>query len=100
MTDEELARVWGGKDPGYRPWDNAFGRAGPGTGWNWLGNYYTPEALAHDQKVRDGLAKGDNLFMAHVEAAPQLPGAVWSYFRARIHPGPDDMQLPPAQGGW
>lgn len=89
-----LATVCGAADPGYKPADDALGRAGPGTSWKWLGNYYTPEALAHDQSVRTSLSSGSSHVMAHVKALPLLPAAVGSYFRARFHPGPDDMHLP------
>lgn len=34
----DLENVRGGFDTG-----NAFGRCGPGTGWSFLGNVYTPE---------------------------------------------------------
>jgi hypothetical protein len=89
-----LDLVIGGGNPGYDPADNAFGRAGPSTGWKWLGNYYTPEALVHDKAVRAGMATGESYFGAQVEALPKLPAAIGSYFRARFHPGPDDMHLP------
>ena len=94
LSDDALAGVSGAADPGYNPADNAFGRAGPGRSWRWLGNYYTPEALAHDRAVRDNLAAGSNRVMAHGKALPLLPVAVGSYFRARFRPGPDDMHLP------
>jgi len=94
LSDDWLAGVVGGADPGYNPADNAFGRAGPGRSWSWLGNYYTPEALAHDQAVRSNLAGGSSHVMAHTRALPLLPSAVGSYFRARFHPGPNDMHLP------
>lgn len=89
-----LAVVAGGADPGYKPEDNARGRVGPGTGWKWLGNYYTPEALAHDNAVRGAKERGSNAFMAHARALSLLPGAAGSYFRARFAPGPTDMHLP------
>lgn len=89
-----LARVTGGADPGYNPSDNAFGRAGPGRSWTWLGNYYTPEALAHDRSVRNSIQSGSSKPMAHAKALPLLPAAVGSYFRARFRPGSDDMHLP------
>lgn|GEM_PF-1761415 len=93
VADELLARVAGGGDnPGYDPNNNALGRVGPGTGWSWLGNYYTPEALAHDRAVRDAKANGASGFSAHVGALPKLPAAVGSWFRARFSPGPQDMQ--------
>jgi hypothetical protein len=94
LADEQLLAVAGGANPGYNPSDNALGRVGPGTSWKWLGNYYTPEALAHDQAVRSNLARGDGRFMSQVEALPKLPAAIGSYFRARFHPGPNDMHLP------
>jgi len=37
LSAAELQRVAGGDD------DNAFGRCGPGTSWQWLGNVYTPQ---------------------------------------------------------
>ena len=94
LSDELLAAVTGGADPGYNPADNALGRAGPGQSWSWLGNYYTPEALAHDKAVRANLQAGSNPVMAHLKALPLLGPAVGSYFRARFMPGPDDMHLP------
>jgi hypothetical protein len=94
LAADLLARVAGGADPGYNPADNALGRAGPGRSWSWLGNYYTPEALAHDKAVRAGIDAGSSHTMAHVKAVPLLPKAVGSYFRARFRPGPDDMHLP------
>ncbi len=94
LSADMLANVAGGGDPGYNPADNALGRVGPGRNWKWLGNYYTPEALAHDRAVRGNLAHGDGQFMAHVKALPKLPAAAASYLRARFHPGPDDMHLP------
>jgi hypothetical protein len=94
LSADMLANVAGGGDPGYQPNNNALGRVGPGTSWKWLGNYYTPEALAHDKAVRGNLAHGDGQFQAQLKALPKLPAAVGSYFRARFHPGPDDMHLP------
>lgn len=94
LCERLLANVTGGKDPGYNPADDALGRVGWGTSWKWLGNYYTPEALAHDKETRRHLAHGDSLLKTHVLAAPKLPAAVGSYVRARLHPGPDDMHLP------
>jgi hypothetical protein len=94
LSDDLLAAVVGGADPGYNPADNGLGRAGPGQSWRWLGNYYTPEALAHDKAVRGNLAAGSSPVMAHTKALPLLPSAVGSYFRARLHPGPNDMHLP------
>jgi hypothetical protein len=94
LSDERLAFVVGGADPGYAPDDNARGRVGPGTRWKWLGNYYTPEALVHDNAVRGAKTNGSNAFMAHFGALPLLPGAATSYFRARFSPGPNDKHLP------
>ena len=89
LTDDLLATVRGGANPGYDPNANALGRVGPGRGWSWLGNYYTPEALAHDQTVRQ---HGGGLW-GQVRALPKLPAAAGSYLRARVAPGADDMQL-------
>jgi hypothetical protein len=89
-----LDLVTGGANPGYNPADNALGRVGPGTQWKWLGNYYTPEALAHDTAVRTGIASGESHVLAQIEALPKLPAAIGSYFRARFHPGPNDLHLP------
>lgn len=94
LPDEGLLAVSGGADPGYNPADQALGRAGPGTSWKWLGNYYTPESLAHDKAVRASEASGSSAFMSHAKALPLLPAAVGSYFRARFNPGPNDMHLP------
>ena len=94
LCDARLVTVSGGADPGYNPADAALGRAGPGRSWSWLGNYYTPEALTHDKAVRANLAAGSSPVMAHVKALPALPAAIGSYFRARFHPGPNDMHLP------
>jgi hypothetical protein len=94
LSRDLLVTVVGGADPGYNPADDALGRAGPGRSWSWLGNYYTPEALAHDKAVRGNLAAGSSPVMAHTKALPLLPAAVGSYVRARLHPGPDDMHLP------
>ena len=90
LSDDVLLRVAGGADPGYNPADNARGRVGPGRHMRWLGNYYTPEALAHDNAVR---ARGGGV-MAHVRALPLLPRAAGSYFRARFNPGPQDRHIP------
>ena len=94
LPDDLLAAASGGVDPGYNPADDALGRAGPGRSWTWLGNYYTPEALAHDKVVRASLAAGASPAMAHARALPLLPAAVGSYVRARLRPGPDDLHLP------
>lgn len=90
-----LARVVGGSSqPAYNPSDNALGRVGPGRGMGFLGNYYTPEAFAHDRQVRDAIANGSSPFMAHTRALPGLWSAAKSYVRARTNPGPHDVQLP------
>lgn len=94
IDHELLARVAGGADPGYKPDDNARGRVGPGRSWKWLGNYYTPEALAHDNAVRGAQAGGASAVRAHLGALPLLPAAAGSYLRARFAPGPNDMKLP------
>jgi hypothetical protein len=90
LDEDRLRAVNGGADPGYAPADNARGRVGPGRHMKWLGNYYTPEALAHDNAVRSG---GGGV-MAHVRAVPLLGPAARSYFRARFNPGPDDRHMP------
>ena len=61
-----------------------FGRCGPGSAWPWLGNVYTPECAAHDALVRGAEAKGTPHWLAHLDALPALPAAVWSYARAKI----------------
>ena len=90
IRDEDLRVVFGGANPGYNPQDNALGRVGPGRSMRFLGNYYTPEALAHDRAVR---SNGGG-WRGHLRALPLLPAAAGSYLRARFNPGPDDMQLP------
>lgn len=94
LDDDLLRAVSGGADPGYEPNNNALGRVGPGRSMRFLGNYYTPEALAHDRAVRGNLQNGSNQFMAHARALPLLPSAAASYFRARFRPGPNDRHLP------
>ena len=94
LSGDLLAAVSGGADPGYHPADDALGRAGPGRSWRWLGNDYTPEALAHDKAVRRSLAAGSSSVMTHAKALPLLPAVVGRYVRARFHPGPDDLHLP------
>jgi hypothetical protein len=94
LTGDLLTEATGGANPGYKPADNALGRVGPGTNWKWLGNYYTPEALAHDNAMRAGIAQGESKTYAWVRALPELPAAIGSYFRARFDPGPNDMQFP------
>ena len=76
LEDTDLARIVGG--------DDSFGRCGPGSQWQWLGNVYTPECAAHDAAVRGQLAQGTSHVMAHLKALPLLPSAVGSYFRARF----------------
>jgi len=49
LSDGRL--VVGMNDRSYDPANNALGRVGPGNGMGFLGNYYTPEALAHDQDL-------------------------------------------------
>jgi hypothetical protein len=93
LTNNMLAAVVGGGDPGYDP-STAMGRVGPGFGWKWLGNYYTPEALVHDKAVDDAMKRGDGWYMANAKALPTLPAAAGSYVRARFWPGKDDMHLP------
>jgi hypothetical protein len=70
----ELAHVVGGA--------NSFGRCGPGSGWQFLGNVYTPQCLAHDKAVRDAKAAGATTVQAHLSALPKLPAAIGSYFRS------------------
>jgi hypothetical protein len=94
LAEPDLLGVVGAGDPGYDPASNGLGRVGLGTSWKWLGNYYTPEALAHDKAVRSGIAHGESPLTAHIGALPKVPAAIGSYFRARFHPGPDDKQLP------
>jgi hypothetical protein len=76
LEEVDLAQVVGG--------DDSFGRCGPGSGWPWLGNVYTPQCKAHDTAVRGSLAQGSSHVMAHVQALPLLPAAVGSYVRARL----------------
>src|SRR5262249_54093179 len=54
---------------------SALGRCGPGSGWKWLGNVYTPECKAHDLAVRGELAKGSSQLGAQLKALPLLPAA-------------------------
>ena len=77
LDGADLAAVLGGSS-------TDFGRCGPGSAWPWLGNVYTPECAAHDAAVRGAEAKGTPGWLAHVEALPKLPAAVWSYARAKI----------------
>lgn len=81
LEHTDLARICGG-DAGAG--DNSFGRCGPGSQWQWLGNVYTPECATHDAAVRGQLAEGTSHVMAHFKALPLLPAAVGSYFRARF----------------
>ena len=93
VSEELLHSIFGGQGtPPYNPQDNGLGRAGPGTNWQWLGNYYTPEAYAHDKAVRDAKANGASEVAAHLGALPKLPAAIGSWFRAKFSPGPQDRQ--------
>jgi hypothetical protein len=76
-----LANVRGGAE------QSDFGRCGPGSSMQFLGNYYTPECAAHDAAVRGNLAGGDSQFMAHLKALPKFPAAVGSWFRAKLGGG-------------
>jgi hypothetical protein len=82
LFDGQLTSVHGGQAPTSQQIP-ALGRCGPADRWRWLGDYYTPECLAHDQAVRQNLDAGSNGFMAHLRALPQLPAAIGSYVRAR-----------------
>lgn len=97
VSDDLMSSIVGGQQasssPAYDPNNNALGRVGPGTGMSWLGNYYTPEAYAHDRAVRDAKAGGASGFAAHMGALPKLPAAIGSWFRAKFNPGPNDRQL-------
>lgn len=64
--------------------ENSFGRCGPGSRWQWLGNVYTPQCAAHDAAVRGAIASGTNPIVAHVQALPKLPAAIASYVRVRL----------------
>lgn len=77
LTPDQLQHIAGGDD-------NAFGRCGPGTRWQWLGNVYTPECRAHDAAVRGALENGSSRVGAHVRALPLLPAAIGSYVRERF----------------
>ena len=77
----QLAQVMGGAE------QSDFGRCGPGSSMQFLGNYYTPQCAAHDGAVRGNLANGDSQIMAHLKALPKLPAAVGSWFRARYGGG-------------
>ncbi len=93
VSEDLLSMVSGGQNtPPYEPDNNALGRVGPGTDWKWLGNYYTPEAYAHDAAVRDAKASGASSFAAHAGALPKLPAAIGSWFRAKFNPGANDRQ--------
>jgi len=94
LSNEMLALVAGGDDPGYQPQNNGLGRVGPGMGWSWLGDYYTPEALRHDTAVRNNLRAGYSPVMSHIRALPSLPAAIASYPRARWFPGANDRHIP------
>ena len=83
LADADLAQVAGGDAPPAIN-DDSFGRCGPGSRWQWLGNVYTPECAAHDAAVRGELAKGTPRWLAHLKASPLLPSAIGSYFAARF----------------
>lgn len=72
----ELGAVTGGAD--------AFGRCGPGQGWPFLGNIYTPQCAAHDGAVRGAEQGGSSKLMAHLRALPLLPAAVGSWVKAKL----------------
>ena len=93
LRADELLMVHGGQTPAYDPNNGALGRVGPGNSMGFLGNYYTPEALAHDQAVRGHLANGSSQAGAHLRALPLLPAAAASWFRARFSPGPNDRNM-------
>ena len=60
-----------------------FGRCGPGAGWKFLGDVFTPECAAHDAAVRGAQAAGESKIMSHLKALPLLPAAIGSYVQAR-----------------
>lgn len=64
-----------------QPPDGSYGRCGPGSAWGFLGDIYTPECLAHDGAVRDGIQSGTSPAMSHLKALPLLPSAIGSYGR-------------------
>jgi hypothetical protein len=84
LAEAELERVAGGEGAPATGSDASFGRCGPGSSWQWLGNVYTPQCAAHDAAVRGEIAQGTPRVLAHVKALPLLPAAVGSYFRARF----------------
>jgi hypothetical protein len=84
LDDRELARVAGAEGAPPTSDDDSFGRCGPGSSWQWLGNVYTPECRAHDAAVRGEIAQGTPRVLAHLKALPLLRPAVASYFRARF----------------
>jgi hypothetical protein len=84
LADLDLTRVAGGEGAPATVGDASFGRCGPGAGWKWLGDVYTPQCQAHDAAVRGELAQGTPPWKAHLNALPLLPAAVGSYFRARF----------------
>jgi hypothetical protein len=83
LAQVELERVAGGEGAPAAN-DASFGRCGPGSSWQWLGNVYTPQCAAHDAAIRGDIAQGTPPVLAHVKALPLLPAAVGSYFRARF----------------
>ena len=80
IDPDQLAGVTGGAEG--TPAD--FGRCGPGSGMQWLGNVYTRECGAHDAAVRNAKAQGSPAWLAHLRALPLLPAAAASYVRARV----------------
>lgn len=84
LLDADLVYIAGGEGQQAPANDDSFGRCGPGSSWQWLGNVYTPQCAAHDAAVRGEIAQGTSRPMAHIKALPLLPAAVGSYFRARF----------------
>lgn len=84
LPDVELERVAGGDAAPATNNDDSFGRCGPGSSWQWLGNVYTPQCAAHDAAVRGEIAQGTPRPLAHLKAVPLLLPAIGSYFRARF----------------
>lgn len=81
IVTTELAMVVGGVTTSATPAD--FGRCGPGTGMQFLGDVRTSECAAHDAAVRGAQANGESKVMSHLKALPLLPAAIGSYFGAR-----------------
>lgn len=83
----DLARVVGAArtaKPAAIDSAHALGRCGPGDGWKFLGNVYTPQCMAHDMAVRTQEAKGTPHWLAQVEALPKLPAAIGSYVDKKL----------------